>query len=42
MFESMSEAGLTWRRRIIRDERDSKLHNERATAQAQRAQAEKE
>ena len=36
MFESMSEAGLTWRRRILRDERDRALHNERAIAQAKK------
>lgn len=46
MFESTSDAGHAWYDRIIRDERDTKrdraLHNERATAQAQRAPAEKE
>ena len=41
MFKSMSAAGLVWYNRIIRDERDRALHNERSTAQAQ-AQAAKE
>ncbi len=36
LAESMSDAGLAWYDRIIRDERDHALHNERAIAQAKK------